>query len=270
MKLSGPGLVLVNTDVHGNYEDFVRLRAIYEGLCARHPIVHWVILGDIVHAPSPDARARLPELYDFEDGSWPIARDILACQEAHPGRVHFVLGNHDYAHIGGSRTAKFYRDEAGHLEAQLSPEAVEAMHALFGQSHLAVATSCGVLLTHGAPDDTLESWEEVEAVRLPPETDRERALIHSFTMYYGQPLEMTTRVLERVSQDTGFAMTVVAHGHDRDEEGYFVENERLVCPCIFGAPRENKRYLLLDLSEHYADAEALREGVEVLPLYEGT
>ncbi|GAA2354065.1 hypothetical protein GCM10010170_045860 [Dactylosporangium salmoneum] len=39
-------------------------------------------------------------------------------QAAYPQQVHFLLGNHEHAHLGGPRLAKFHADEAAHLERQ--------------------------------------------------------------------------------------------------------------------------------------------------------
>jgi hypothetical protein len=60
---------------------------------------------------------------------------------------------------------------------------------------------------------------------------------------------------------------MVVHGHDRDESGYFVEGGNQVCPVIFGAPRRQERYLLLDLGAGYRGPDDLREGLEVRRLF---
>ena len=57
------------------------------------------------------------------------------------------------------------------------------------------------------------------------------------------------------------------HGHDRDSNGWFVENGNQLCPVIFGAPRENKRYVLLDLSRRYQGVSELRDEEEIRRLY---
>jgi hypothetical protein len=56
-------------------------------------------------------------------------------------------------------------------------------------------------------------------------------------------------------------------GHDRDENGYFTEGGNQVCPVIFGAPRHNKRFLVLDLEARYAGVESLREGIEIRKVF---
>lgn len=53
------GVLLISTDVHGNAGDFERLEAIFEDERSREPETHWVILGDVVHAPDASARKRI-------------------------------------------------------------------------------------------------------------------------------------------------------------------------------------------------------------------
>jgi hypothetical protein len=66
---------------------------------------------------------------------------------------------------------------------------------------------------------------------------------------------------------SGCRVNLHIHGHERDESGYFTEYGNQICPVIFGAPRENKRYLLLDLAGTYRSFEDLREGLEIRRLY---
>jgi predicted phosphodiesterase len=91
--LPGRGPCVVMTDVHGNGEDFRRVR---DAFLAAGADAQLVVLGDIVHAPSEEARGENPALYDYADESGDIALGIGALHRNHPGRVHFVLGNHDY------------------------------------------------------------------------------------------------------------------------------------------------------------------------------
>jgi hypothetical protein len=262
------GTLLVCTDLHGNGDDFRRLRRLFFDALARDPDTQWVILGDIVHGPSPEARARRPELYDYDDESWAIAEGILALRQAHPGRVHFILGNHDYAHLGGTRTRKFYPDEAAHLESRLDEAQRVALHGLFRGALLAAVAPCGLFLTHGSPDDSLRSLEDLNAISLPPTPGDSyaHALLDSFLNSYGQAGDVTARLLQTVSV-SGAEVSLVVHGHDKDESGYFTEGGNQVCPVLFGALRENKRYLQFDLAARYRRPEELREGVEIRRLH---
>lgn len=267
--LPARGALLVSTDLHGSWHDFAALRARFLALRAAEPTTYWAILGDTVHGPSDAARARRPDLYDYPDMSAEIVAAILELQREHPGRIHYVLGNHDHAHVGGPRTAKFYPDEAAALESRCSPAQIADLRALFEPALLAVAAPCGVLLSHGSPDDRLHHFSDLDDVRLQPRDNDpyHRHLLATFLGSYGQRDEVSARLLARVSA-TAVPVSLVIHGHDRDEEGFFAGGERQACPVIFGAARAQRRYVLLDLSAHYNSAADLRDGAEIRRLHE--
>jgi predicted phosphodiesterase len=262
--LPARGTLLISTDLHGNGEDFRALRARFLQALQHSPEVHWVVLGDSVHGPDAAARAEHPELYDYPDESGAIVLELLGLRQRYPDQVHYVLGNHDHAHIGGPRTRKFYDDEAEHLEERLSPPERVALRALFSTAKLAVLAPCGALLSHGSPDDTLRTAADLDAI--PLELSRcdayQRRVLATFLQSYGQRGEVTARLLQRLS-GPGRELTFVVHGHDRDESGWFIEGDNQACPVIFGAPRANKRLLCLDLAARYRSVHELRDGVEI-------
>ena len=266
--LPARGTLLISTDLHGNGEDFRALRARFLQAVQRDPEVHWVVLGDSVHGPDAAARAEHPELYDYPDESGAIVLELLGLRQRYPDNVHYVLGNHDHAHIGGPRTRKFYDDEAEHLEARLSPPERVALRALFSTAKLAVFAPCGALLSHGSPDDTLRAAADLDAI--PLELSRcdayQRRVLATFLQSYGQRGEVTARLLQRLSS-AGRELTFVVHGHDRDESGWFIEGDNQACPVIFGAPRAHKRLLCLDLAARYRSVHELRDGVEIQRLH---
>lgn len=269
LVLPSRGVAVVNTDVHGNLEDFARLETLFRAERAVEPETHWVILGDVVHGPDAEARRSQPELYDYPDGSMEIVDRIRALREEAPEHVHFVLGNHDHGHVGGHHTQKFYEDEVEALEGRLSGEEKARMHALFGDALLAVAAPCGVLMTHGAPDDSLQDLEFLDAIPLSIRDMKyaQRMVVRSLLTSYGQPDHVAKKMLDQVSAASGLTLGVVIHGHDRDPKGFFVEGRHQLCPVIFGAEKKDKRYVRLDLSASYADAHALRDGEEIRLLY---
>ena len=266
LALEAPGRVLVSTDVHGNLEDFERLRAIFEAMRADDPGARWVILGDIVHGPDEESAARFPELYGYPDRSRQIVAQLAELIAGAPEQVWLVLGNHDHAHIGGPITRKFHHDEPGHLEATMTEAEREQMRALFRDALLLVTTSCGVALTHGSPARCISAPEDLDGIELPATADSDRALVMALTTPYGQRKEDSLKFLAAASRG-GHEQRVLLHGHDRDEGGWFVEAETQACPVIFGARREHKRYVVLDLAARYAGVQALREDIEVRRLY---
>ena len=268
--LPASGQLLISTDLHGNREDFERLRDRFLALraaAADPAAVHWALLGDLVHGPNDAARGRDPVRFGYADESPWLVEQVLALREAWPDNVHVLLGNHDHGHIGGPHTHKFHADEVLALEARMSPDAVARMHGLFADALLAVAAPCGLLLCHGSPDDQIDSLATLDLVdpRDEPELER-RAMLRSLLTSYGQPGEVTARLLRQVSAP-GLDLRVVVHGHDVDLDGWYTEHGNQACPVLFGAAPAYRRYLLVDLAARYERAEDLREGVEVLHLY---
>ncbi len=266
--LPARGTLLVAGDLHGNGADWRALvrRFEEERLRAPEEETHLVLLGDAVHGPDEPSRRREPELYDYPDESWHIVDELSQLQRQHPGLVHYVLGNHDFSHLGGPRTSKFHPDEAAHLESMLGAGERDRLRAFFGRSLLAAVAPCGVLMTHGSPDASWPCLEALDLVDLPPRRPEHWRLLHSLLTSYGQQREETERLL-RVVRASVPGVRLVVHGHDRDPAGYFTEGGNQLCLVAFGAPRAHKRYLRLDLAARYQRVEDLREGVELLRLH---
>jgi len=257
--LPAQGTLLISTDLHGNLEDFEALLAHFAK--ARHAgqDVHWVLLGDVVHGPDEVTAAEQPRLYGFADESPALIDAVFEVVEAHRERVYLVLGNHDAGHLGMARTSKFHPDEVEALEERLTPSQRQRMHALFGGALLALAAPCGLLLAHGSPGDTLDSLAQLDGELPPVQESARHVAVHEVLWSYGQRREVAERLLHRVGAETGLELTVVVHGHDRDEHGWFIEGGNQLEPVIFGAPRENKRYLEVDLAHHYRSADELAD-----------
>jgi hypothetical protein len=138
---------------------------------------------------------------------------------------------------------------------------------LFAPALLAVVAPCGVLMSHGSPNNKLKRLDDLDRVQFPkPDDPYLFGVLDSFLNDYGQEPEITHNLLASLSTD-GMELRLVVHGHDRDSDGCFVEGDNQICPVIFGAPRENKRYIHLDLGASYEIVSDLREGAEIRRLY---
>jgi hypothetical protein len=96
---------------------------------------------------------------------------------------------------------------------------------------------------------------------------RRAELLSSLLTHYGQSDDVASQVLDNLSRG-GIDLRVIVHGHDRDERGFFTEGQRQLCLCIFGAPRQEKRYLRVNLGGRYGHASDLRDGFEIRRLYD--
>ncbi|MFZ5442296.1 MAG: metallophosphoesterase [Myxococcota bacterium] len=262
LVLPSQGRLLISTDLHGNLDDFQALRRRFERALDDGEDVHWALLGDLVHGPDEETAQREPRLYGFSDESPALIDALFELRSQHPRRVHVLLGNHDAGHVGLRRTSKFHPDEVEALERRLTPGQRERLDALFGSALLLALAPCGLVLAHGSPGEALESLELLDGP-LPPVEPRRRAAVNELLWSYGQRGEVTAALLARLSAETGLALRVVVHGHDRDEAGWFVEGDNQVQPVIFGAPRERRRCLWVDLGARVESPAALREGQEL-------
>ncbi|MCX4244246.1 metallophosphoesterase [Paraliomyxa miuraensis] len=268
------GVLLVSTDLQGNYVDYVALKQIHarEAEAGHDPIL--LLCGDLVHGPGPIYAnpANWPDylgtfyrdqgvelLLDYEQ--WIEHADTLA-----------LLGNHEHAHIGGPIVSKFHADEAGVLDRALGEHAPR-IHDLFRSFPLLAVAPCGAVFTHGAPratEPTLEDFERLDyggydemGVNEMYEQGTLGLLLWS---RYAEPEHARALLQVAHGEPRGF----VVFGHDVVRDGYEkVGAEQICVSTSFGCDDRNKTYLRLDLSREYRSVHDLREGQEILPLYPG-
>ena len=100
--------MLISADVHGNLEDFARLREIFLASCAAGEQPLWISVGDWVHGPAPERDAITDgegqPLYAYPDETPELLDQYFALMDRYPDQVLSICGNHEHAHIGGMRT----------------------------------------------------------------------------------------------------------------------------------------------------------------------
>lgn len=248
------GRLLVVTDLQGNLGDFLRVEAIYEEAAARPGGAVLVVTGDLVHGPEIDERDWPDYLGTYYRGdSKAVLERALALQDRHPGRVHYLLGNHEHAHVGGPIVSKFFPDEARRLEELLGPGETAVMRGWIATwPFVAVAPRAGLCMLHAAPHARIESPADIE--RLPLDG------------FFDVPLdEMATRGAlgallwaRTTTSERGYEflralhpeLRVAVYGHDVARTGYAVDREPLLClSTSFGCYDGDKLYLEWDLEE---------------------
>lgn len=268
------GPILISADLHGNFDDFARLRELYLASAARDEDPLWVSVGDWVHGPSEDERRRVlagdgEALYDYPDRTPELLRALFALMARRPGRVLSLCGNHEHAHVGGPRTRKFHGDEAAHLEARLPAAEVAELKRRFAAWPMVVRLAgSGVVVTHGALAGALDGPGDLERVRYQGALDdRALALRESGMRHYGFAAGAAAATLRGLSDPGAPPYQLLVHGHDRDEHGWSASGEQALLLCTsFGARRARKTYLWLDGTRRYR-LEDLREGHELRRLW---
>jgi hypothetical protein len=248
LSLPATGTLLAVTDLHGNLADY---RAVEHRFRALGPGAHLLFCGDLVHGPAVP-RHRWPEHLGsfYADRTPELLTAARRLAEEFPGRVHFLLGNHEHAHLGGPRLSKFHDDEAAALEARYGDfAAVRGWLSTWALA--AVAPAAGIAFTHGAPHARISGPADLEAVDLRGNVDTPA---HRMTAAgpLGALLWARTTTPERARAFLRALhpdARVAVFGHDVVREGHWIEHEPLLCVSTsFGCHDGDKLYLEWDLS----------------------
>ncbi|MCB9639128.1 MAG: metallophosphoesterase [Myxococcales bacterium] len=272
--LPSDGVLFCATDLHGHLEDYLAMKALYLQSKAAGERPFLLFCGDMIHGPSKDM---------LEEGGWPdFLGDSYPDQSveiltdywdfAATERTLCLMGNHEHAHVGGPLLQKFHPDEAGYLDACLGKR-LEQARSFWRALPLIAIAPCGVVFTHACPSESEAcladyekiSYEGFEGVSL-------RDMYHQGSLgallWSRCATDKQARAFLDVVRAEGQPSNAVVFGHDIVRCGYEKSGPYQLClSTSFGLHREKKRYLRLDLGQHYGSVDDLREGIEILELY---
>ncbi len=273
-QLPDAGVLLVATDLQGNWADYCALKALYakEKDQGNAPVL--LFCGDMVHGPSEELATSeaWPEFLGtlYEDRSAEVVLDFMEFSSKELAVA--LLGNHEHAHIGGPVVSKFHPDEAAILNARLG-DRVEEVCEFLSVLPLIATASCGASFCHGAPrrtEPTLEGFERIEYAGFDQTSIvsiHEHTTLGALLWSRHATAEQARAFREATSGDEG-SEGFVAYGHDVVRDGFEkIGDEQLCLSTSFGLHDEHKTYLRLDLSKRYASVHDLRVGRELRPLY---
>ncbi|MFO0761110.1 MAG: metallophosphoesterase [Byssovorax sp.] len=283
VHLPDRGRLFVATDMQGNVDDFDRMAAIFEEAAKDRDGACLVVTGDLVHGPELLPSQWPDYLGSFYHGDSKRLLDHARSLAArHPGRVHYLLGNHEHAHVGGPVVSKFFPDEAKRLEDLLGAEGTRQMRTwLRTWPFVAVAKRARLLMLHAAPHARIESADDLERLSLDGFFDL--ILDDPFRSASGAPAspDMAMQSIlgallwaRTTSTERGYAFLraiepearVAVYGHDVARAGFAVDREPLLCiSTSFGCYDGDKLYLEWDLSEPADSAmQVARKGLKPL------
>lgn len=273
-RLPNRGILIVATDLQGNWNDYQALKEIFmrEKADGHEP---WLLLcGDLIHGPGDD----LSNPRDWPEylGSFYLDRsaELILDFEAFTREEQAIalLGNHEHAHVGGPVVSKFHPDEAAVLDHRLGTDR-DRIHAFLRSFPLLAVAPCGAVFCHGAPgasEADLDAFESIEYGGYEKQRIDEmlvRGTLGGLLWTRGATPEQA-RALLRATQDGDTPRTFCVFGHDVVREGFLVRGDEQLClSTSFGCYNRDKHYLRLDLGENYPSARALRPGIELRRLY---
>jgi hypothetical protein len=259
-ELPDRGRLIVGTDLQGNLADFERLTEHFVRAHEEHAEgAHLVVTGDLVHGPEipePHWPEYLGSYFHADSGA--VLERAEALERRFPGRVHFLLGNHEHAHIGGPVVSKFFSNEALRLERLMGPARTEWVRSWFSRWPLvAYARSAGLLMVHGAPNAAIRSLRDIEDVCLEGRGDGSLDEIAAELLWARTASTARARAFLRAIHPS---LKVAVYGHDVAREGYAIDREPLLClSTSFGCHDGDKLYLDWDLSRVAESAEMVAQ-----------
>jgi predicted phosphodiesterase len=269
--VEGPGDLIVVSDLHGNLRDFLRAVQIFES----RSDACLLFLGDLYHGPylSPtDWAPHVDKLGDFYyDQSPGLFRAYLHLKSKYPNRVRAILGNHEHAHIGGPRVAKFTPDEAASFESSLTYAERVKLARDIEEWPWIVASECGVAFTHGSPPPTAFDQNKLNnespVVQNPQVWAQPgNALLSELLWRRFSPPHDVNTFLGHLNNMSEHAQSVVTYGHEPSPEGYQVQHATLFnLSTSFAMKRNKKVYLSLALESRYETSFDVEE--QIIPLY---
>jgi hypothetical protein len=270
VTLPDRGRLVVATDFQGNVRDFCAVEELFEREARAPGGAFLVVTGDLVHGPELEPDEWPEYLGTYYRGDSPsVLRRARALQRRHPGRVFYLMGNHEHAHVGGPIVAKFFADEAERLEYLLGPDGTADMHEwLEDWPFVAIAPHSGLAMMHAAPHAAIASQQDLE--RLPLDVMSEgtidpeaRTTLLSLLWARTTTTERAQAFLHALDEE----LAVVVYGHDVAPAGYAIDREPMLCVSTsFGCFDGDKSVLVWDLAERATTAhEVARRGLR--PLY---
>ena len=270
--IEGPGPLFVISDLHGNLRDFLRIVSLFE----QEKDACLLFLGDLFHGPylTPQQWAPYTDVLNdfYYDQSAGLFRCFLHLYTKYPNRVRAILGNHEHAHVGGPRVAKFTGDEALTFESHLDVQERMTLVQHIQNWPWMVASQCGVSFTHGAPPGVTFDQNRLRRESLYVSNPQEwsqpgNAILSELLWKRSATREVVQSFLNHLSSIVSVKQNVNVFGHEPNPGGYLVVHEFLFnLSSSFAMRRLDKTYLRLDLSQTYQDALDLER--QILPLYD--
>lgn len=256
VELDEPDEIMVIGDMHGhlgNFKQLLQLAKLHE-----RPTRH-VIVQELIHGPF-----RYPDLGG--DLSHRLVDIICAYICQYPGRVHYLLGNHELAQWTKREIAKnneslnllyamgVHTSYGEHMDAVLA-----AYDELFIALPVAFRLPNGIFLSHSMPNATrLENWslDQLKKREYPDEDYKLGGCVHSVVWGRDTSEGNVENYLQKVQGN------LLISGHIPSDKGYDVPNSKQI---ILDGKDENAHVLHFSTRYQYSQEALLEHLIRLNP-----
>ena len=235
----GQGELLITGDLHNHGRNFERIQHVAD--LRRNPDRH-VILQEIVHGGVIGS--------DGSDLSLDMLLDAIAWAQEFPGRVHFLLANHDLAQVQGQAIMKDGYDLTQRFDRHFrkcsgdAPEALNAFRSFIYSMPLAAITVTGILLAHSLPGARELAGFDTSILRRPlNDADYSRTgSVYSLIWGRGQTPDVFNALARAWWSD------LFVCGHQAQDSGFGTIGGRML---VIDSSHNHGVYLKIDLARQY-------------------
>ena len=245
IQLPNQGRLIVVTDLHGNYEDYMKYLDLWD--CSDEDC-HIVFAGDLIHSP-----------YSV-DQSIEIMDDAISKSKKY-SNFHIILGNHEWTHITATDVYKMkknlrlsFEDLIKNKKGNLQPT-LDNYIEFFKSLPLFVKTENGLFISHAGPSRNFHSMEDLNKIS---SDDYENDLLYDFLWNRFQEDYNESDVSNFLKIVESNCMII---GHNT-VDGYELFGRQLILSSSFLT--SNKMYLDIDLSKEINDIHDLTDCLEFL------
>ena len=240
LHLPAEGELMISGDLHNHRRNFERIVALaaLDAFGQRH-----VVLQELIHGGALGAQG--------EDNSLDLVLDAIAWSMEFPGRVHFILSNHDWAQIFGmpilkdgyDLTERFNRALAVNFGGRAA-EVARAFRQFVLSLPLACITINGILVSHSLPGPADMAHFDASILTRPLVPGDYARMASVYRMIWGR--HQSAAVVQELSR-VWFSDIFIC-GHQPREEGFGEIAERIF---LIDSSHNHGAVVAIDLARQY-------------------
>ena len=230
IQLPSKGRLIVVTDLHGDYEDYMKYLNLWD---KNDKDCHIVFTGDLIHSPYPT------------DQSVEILDDTITKNKNY-SNFHVLLGNHELSHITDTNIIKMDKNLRVSFEeliinkkGNLQPT-LDKYKDYFKKLPLFLKTDNGIFISHAGPSKNINSKEDLKKIY---SNNYKNQLLHDF-LWNRFRLDYNKTDISNFLKITESNCMVIGHNI---VDGYKIYGKQLILSSSFQT--SNKMYLNIDLTK---------------------
>ena len=245
LQLPDYGRLIVVTDLHGNYQDYMKYLELWD-FCDED--CHIDFAGDLIHSSNS------------MDYSIEIMDDVIAKSKSY-SNFHVLLGNHEWAHITGTDIYKNMNNQRLTFEKLITSRKGNLQPTLdnyikfFKSLPYFIKTDNGLFISHAGPSKRINSMDDFKTIF---SDDYENNYLYDF-LWNRYKVNYDTTDISKFLKIIGSNYMIIGHN---PVNRYEIFGKQLIVSSSFQT--DKKAYLDIDLSKNIEELQDLMNFLKYL------